>query len=433
MEETVWDSRGAAGDAARQTPGMKHSVPLTSAKPPIPVTVSLLDSGEDIETTNGDTDEEDTSELPSLEDIGLPREPEDRSGAQESSGPGVTEVDGEAQSGAGNPNSPQRPDVEWLQVLGNGLLRKKVLVAGQNEEPRPQKGQNVMVRLKVTLEDGTEVEEDPTLPFTVGDGDVIQALDLCIQLMDRGEVALIISDAKYAYGSLGSSQPIIPPNATVHLEVQLFSVVDSPDIELLSGKERLLLANQKRERGNAYFLRMEYVFAISSYDIALNIVNSNSKVDFVREEEEELLEVKVKCLNNLAAAQLKLEHFEAALKSSNAALKHQPNNVKALFRKGKVLALQGEYTEAMPVLRKAARLEPSNKAIQVELSQLVRKQLEQRSVEQAMYRKMLGDMAMPPVPSPSRSPWNIPWKWLFGATMVAVGGVAVSVIVAART
>ncbi|XP_041061175.1 peptidyl-prolyl cis-trans isomerase FKBP8 [Carcharodon carcharias] len=433
MEEMVWGYQGAAGDAKSQILENKQNVTLTSGKNLIGTKASLLDSREDVEMTNGDTDEDDTSELPSLEDIGLPKELEAQSTAEESSEPSVIEVNGEVMSGTGNLDSSQEPDDEWLQVLGNGLLKKKVLVAGQNKEPRPQKGQNVIVQLKMTLEDGTEVEEDPTLCFTVGDGDVIQALDLCVQLMDQDEVALIISDAKYAYGSLGSSQPNVPSNATVHLEVKLLSVSDGPDIELISGKERLLLANKKRERGNVYFLRSEYVFAISSYDIALNIVNSTSKVDFVEEEEEELMEVKVKCLNNLAAAQLKLEHFEAALKSSEAALKHQPNNIKALFRKGKVLALQGEYMDAIPVLRKAAKLEPSNKTIQAELSQLLKKQSEQRSMEQAMYRKMLGNMAVSPRSSPSPSPWKIPWKWLFGATVVAIGGMAVSVIIAART
>ncbi|XP_020391165.1 peptidyl-prolyl cis-trans isomerase FKBP8 [Rhincodon typus] len=428
MEEVARGSEGAAGDAV--TPGSKRDVTHASGKLPVRTKASLLDSGEDVEMSNDDTDEEDTSELPSLEVLGLP---EVQDADEENPESSIRKMNEEAGSRAANQDSSQETDDEWLQVLGNGLLKKKVLVAGQSQEPRPQKGQNVTVRLKMTLEDGTEVEEDPNLCFTVGDGDVIQALDLCVQLMDQNEVALIVSDAKYAYGSLGSSEPSVPSNATVHLEVQLLSVGDSPDLELLSGKERLLLANKKRERGNTYFLRNEYVSAISSYDIALNIINSSSKVDFLEGEEKELMNVKVKCLNNLAAAQLKLEHFEAALKSSNAALQHQPNNVKALFRKGKVLALQGEYTEAIPVLRKAAQLEPSNKAIQAELSQVMRKQSEQRITEQAMYRKMLGDIAVPPRCQPSRSSWKIPWKWLFGATVVAVGGVAMSVIIAART
>lgn len=59
-------------------------------------------------------------------------------------------------------------------------------------------------------------------------------------------------------------------------------------------------------------------------------------VDISPQEENELLDVKVKCLNNMAASQLKLDHYDAALKSCVAALSHQPDNIKALFRMGKV-------------------------------------------------------------------------------------------------
>lgn len=50
------------------------------------------------------------------------------------------------------------------------------------------------------------------------------------------------------------------------------------------------------------------------------------------------MDVKVKCLNNMAASQLKLDHYDAAFKSCVAALAHQPDNIKALFRMGKVKA-----------------------------------------------------------------------------------------------
>lgn len=62
-------------------------------------------------------------------------------------------------------------------------------------------------------------------------------------------------------------------------------------------------------------------------------------VDITPEEENELMDIKVKCLNNLAASQLKLERYDVARKSCILALEHQPDNVKALFRMGKVLLL----------------------------------------------------------------------------------------------
>lgn len=56
----------------------------------------------------------------------------------------------------------------------------------------------------------------------------------------------------------------------------------------------------------------------------------------MKEEEEEVREYRVKCLNNLATAQLRLEQFNEALHTSRDVLTLQPNNVKALFRTGKV-------------------------------------------------------------------------------------------------
>ncbi|NXH40823.1 FKBP8 isomerase, partial [Dicaeum eximium] len=357
-------------------------------------------------------DEDDLSELPPLEAVGRAAPP--REDAQP------------PEQGAGEPQ-------EWLDVLGNGLLKKKTLVPGRGVDSRPQKGQDVTIRLKAMLEDGTVVEEEPALTFTLGDCDVLQALDLCVQLLEMGETALIMSEAKYCYGAQGRS-PDIPPNASLTLEVELLAARDAPDLELLSGKEKIQLANRKRERGNFFYQQADYVLAINSYDIALRIVGSSSKVDFSPDEEAELLDVKVKCLNNLAASQLKLDHFKAALKSCNLVLEHQPGNIKALFRKGKVLAQQGEYREAIPILKAALKLEPSNKTIHAELSKLVKKHADQRNVETEMYRKMLGNPSAASTPGKCKDklPWSIPWKWLFGATAIALGGVALSVVIAAR-
>lgn len=71
--------------------------------------------------------------------------------------------------------------------------------------------------------------------------------------------------------------PDIPPNASLTLEAELLAARDAPDLELLSGKEKIQLANRKRERGNFFYQQADYVLAINSYDIALRIVGSSSK------------------------------------------------------------------------------------------------------------------------------------------------------------
>ncbi|XP_057243268.1 peptidyl-prolyl cis-trans isomerase FKBP8 [Malurus melanocephalus] len=392
----------SSGEEARSgSPGRAD----TGTEPAAAADAAPLDTAEDFEVLEEEEEEEDDddlSELPPLEDVGRPPVPprEDAQPPEQSGG-----------DAAGDP--------EWLDVLGNGLLKKKTLVPGRGVDSRPRKGQDVTIRLKATLEDGTVVDEDPALTFTLGDCDVLQALDLCVQLLEMGETALIVSEAKYCYGAQGRS-PDIPPNSSLTLEVELLDARDAPDLELLSGREKIRLANRKRERGNFFYQQADYVLAINSYDIALRIAGSSSKVDFSPDEEAELLDVKVKCLNNLAASQLKLDHFKAALKSCNLVLEHQPGNIKALFRKGKVLAQQGEYREAIPILKAALKLEPSNK---------VRWQC-------VLPVSCRGGTCPPPraqpLTAPCSNPQSIPWKWLFGATAIALGGVALSVVIAAR-
>ncbi|XP_061894538.1 peptidyl-prolyl cis-trans isomerase FKBP8 [Entelurus aequoreus] len=377
---------------------------------------TLLDSGEDFEVLDEDDLDD---EPPPLEDARVGKEKEND--AQKSVKEAVEEA------------VPAEESQEWLDVLGNDQLKKKVLEAGQGRDSRPEKGQNVKICLKSFLKDGTLVDEQQVLSFTLGDGDVIQALDLTVQLMEIGEKALILTDAKYAYGTRGSSEPEVPPNAELSLEIELMEATDAPDLELLAPIEKIALASRKRERGNVHYQRGDYAFAVNSYSIALQITESSSKVDISPEEENELVDVKVKCLNNMAASQLKLDHYEAAFKSCVSALAHQPDNIKALFRMGKVLALQGEYAEAIQTLRKALKLEPSNKTIHAELSKLVKKHSEQRGAEQAMYKKMLGNPTSSiPQKCWAKSSWGLSWKWLFGATAVAIGGVALSVVMAAR-
>lgn len=102
-----------------------------------------------------------------------------------------------------------------------------------------------------------------------------------------------------------------------------------------------------------------------------------------------------------------------------------------------------------------------SQTIHAELSKLVKKHSEQKGAEQAMYKKMLGNPSSSgSTPRPAaKSSWvrvsgreetfkpalgspldllsffllqALSWKWLFGATAMAIGGVALSVVIAAR-
>ncbi|XP_074405123.1 peptidyl-prolyl cis-trans isomerase FKBP8-like isoform X7 [Zonotrichia albicollis] len=290
----------------------------------------------------------------------------------------------------------------WSDLTEDRLLRKRVVRAGP-DGPRPLPGQEVSVKVLGALEDGGLVERDPRLIFVPGHGDVVQvspnrcavqcragsappwaptrqprrarpqALELGVPTMQPGEVSFFLAAFPYAYGRPGR-EPDVPPEAPLLFEVTLLEVRDGPDPQPLPPAVRLRLGSQRRERGNFHFARGDFAAALRSYRLSLRALDGPTAAPPGPEEEEELREQRVKCLNNCAAAELKLGRAEEALAACEAALRICPDNGRALLRRGQLLAEQGRDAEAALVLKRALELDPASKVIHTELSRLAKRQ-----------------------------------------------------------
>ncbi|XP_030622753.1 FKBP prolyl isomerase 16 [Chanos chanos] len=324
---------------------------------------------------------------------------------------------------------------DWLDITDDRLLRKKILEHGPQEAPGPCWGQEVTLKMQGVLEDRTVVEKDCKLVFVIGEGDVNQALEECAISMRKEEIALLLADSQYTYGLLGR-EPDIPAWAPLLYQLQLLDFRDKPDPLTLPISDRIRIGNQKRERGNFYFQREEYSMAARAYCMALDVLTTRTKdnKDSTAEEEEEVNDYRVKCLNNLAAAQLKLEQYDEALHTCRDVLFLDPSNVKALFRAGKLLSDKGEYEEAMETLKKALKLEPSTKAIHAELSKLVKRQAGENETDtwKAKPAQILGENIAPFLTPPKKKAPGISWKFLLGALVVALGSLVTSMVLTAR-
>ncbi|XP_028296538.1 peptidyl-prolyl cis-trans isomerase FKBP8-like isoform X1 [Gouania willdenowi] len=127
---------------------------------------------------------------------------------------------------------PQPPADEWLDIFRNGEIMKKVLQPGRGRDSRPQPGQIVKIHIVSRLRDGTLVNEEPELSFTVGNGEAIQELDVAVRFMEMREKALFKVRSK------------------VEFVVTLLEATDAPDLKLLPPTEKIDLATCKREQGN---------------------------------------------------------------------------------------------------------------------------------------------------------------------------------------
>ncbi|XP_048112204.1 FKBP prolyl isomerase 16 [Alosa alosa] len=325
---------------------------------------------------------------------------------------------------------------DWINITDDRLLRKKIQEPGAAEAQGPAWGQEVTLRMQGVLEDRVVVEKDSKLVFVIGEGDVNQALEECAISMRKEEIALLLADSQYTYGLLGR-EPDIPAWAPILYQLQLLAFRDKPDPQTLPVADCIRIGNHKRERGNFFFQREEYSMAARAYCMALDVLTIHTRGgDECCQvgEEEEVNDQRVKCLNNLATAQLKLEQFDEALHTSRDVLFLDPLNVKALFRAGKLLSDKGEYEEAMELLKKALKLEPTTKAIHAELSKLVKRQSGGNETQKwkAKPAQVLGDNIAPFVIPPKKKPSGISWKFLLGALVVALGSLVTSVVLTAR-
>uniref|UniRef100_A0A7S0G2E1 peptidylprolyl isomerase n=1 Tax=Rhodosorus marinus TaxID=101924 RepID=A0A7S0G2E1_9RHOD len=91
----------------------------------------------------------------------------------------------------------------------------------------PSAGQKVSVHYVGTLTDGTKFDSSrdrgSQFQFVIGMGQVIKGWDEGVMKMSVGQVAKLTCSPDYAYGPRGVPG-VIPPNATLLFEVELFGM-----------------------------------------------------------------------------------------------------------------------------------------------------------------------------------------------------------------
>lgn len=115
----------------------------------------------------------------------------------------------------------------------------------------------------------------------------------------------------------------------------------------------------QKKKGNEAFSSGEYAQAVLFYTLGLDkVAELQSTTNSAN-----LDDVAPILYSNRAACFLKLGHHEKALDDTNKSIQLNPTYVKAIFRKGLALHAMKRYSEAMPVLAQAHKIEPKNKQI----------------------------------------------------------------------
>ncbi|CAJ1938765.1 unnamed protein product [Sphenostylis stenocarpa] len=306
------------------------------------------------------------------------------------------------EEGAVPPNASLQVDLElvsWKNVSDitkDRKVLKKTLKEGEGYE-RPNDGAVVQVKLIGKLQDGTVFikkghDDEQPFEFKIDEEQVIDGLDKAVKNMKKGEIASLIIQPEYAFGSSGSPQElaIVPPNSTVYHEVELLSFEKEKESWDLNTPEKIEAARKKKEEGNALFKVGKYERAAKRYEKAIKFIEYDSS--FSDEEKQQAKTLKITCNLNNAACKLKLKDYKQAEKMCTKALELDSRNVKALYRRAQAYLHLVDLDLAEMDIKKALEIEPDNRDVKMEYKILKQKVREYNKKDAQFYGCMFAKM-----------------------------------------
>eukprot|EP00270_Netrium_digitus_P007680 TRINITY_DN2252_c0_g1_i2.p1 TRINITY_DN2252_c0_g1~~TRINITY_DN2252_c0_g1_i2.p1 ORF type:complete len:377 (+),score=120.93 TRINITY_DN2252_c0_g1_i2:180-1310(+) len=210
--------------------------------------------------------------------------------------------------------------------------------------------------------------------------------------MKAGERALVKVTWENAYGHAGNfSFPHVPPQADVIYELLLIGFDTSTQGRArsqLTAEERIAAADRRKEAGNALYKEGNYLAASHHYEMVLAYMNDDFMMQMFGKYIQLADAVRLPALLNLAACELKLRHFGAAIEHCSQVIREDGSNVKALFRRGKARAELGQSEAAKDDLLKASKLAPKDASVLAELKRIRLAEREVRQKEREIFKGM---------------------------------------------
>lgn len=152
--------------------------------------------------------------------------------------------------------------------------------------------------------------------------------------------------------------------------------------------EKLDFLNLIKESGNHFYRAGNFVNSARKYKKVTRYYNFFKDHLTVEKEIQSLDSFQLVNLTNLAATELKLKAFNDVRFSCNAAVKIDPKNSKAFYRRGVANLELKNYELALDDLKMAHRLLPGNKTVLKEFDRAKNYLLDYRAAEKLRYKKM---------------------------------------------
>lgn len=285
------------------------------------------------------------------------------------------------------PNSTLEFEVEMHDFFGDdcsddGGVSKNTTKEGSGLS-NPREGSTVSVSWSMKHLDRDL--ETRSVKFILGDGageGVVPGVEKALLKMKKGESANVIVKSHYAYGDVGDAKLAVPGGADLVYNLTLEDFEQAKYKYEMSNAEKIEFAEKAKELGTEYFRAGKFDLALKKYKVITEYLEpeaedfddmpdsddedkdgeaeKSEEKDPEHERKSQLLQVA--SYSNQALCLLKLQDGINAFKACESALKLDPKNIKALFRRGQSAEMSQEWEDAIGHFKAVLEEDPKNTA-----------------------------------------------------------------------
>lgn len=230
-----------------------------------------------------------------------------------------------------------------------GEIERFILEAG-SKHSTPSEGDSVEIKLIGKYENRIFDERDG-LAFDLIEApefDVVKGVQVALEKMLLNETSRFVIKPNFAFGKTGSEKFNIPPDATIEYTVKLKKFVSVGKVWKMDVADCISRAQLIKDKGANYIKKERYQTALSLFKHAGTFLEQHST--------EEANKIKLAIALNTALCYQKLNCHMEGKTACNDALKLDPNNIKAFYRRGLFLVGLWELEQAAEDFNKVSRL-----------------------------------------------------------------------------
>lgn len=292
-------------------------------------------------------------------------------------------------------------EIKDISFSKDKTMMKKQIQEGDGFE-QPKDAAKVTLKVEAATDGSAPIAgfTAQTLEFTVGNGEVCDALELLTTEMKKGEKSVLTcltpalcEEQKLGLGALKGEKIIL------HCELLEFD--KGKDTWSLSEDEKIAFGVERKAVGSELFKKGRTRLALDRYKKVGELFNYVD--NFNEENKAKAKELKKVCELNQGACYVKLGNFTDGKKACNNVLKDDRDNVKALYRRGQCDLELKNFSEVMADMKKIIDLDPQNKPARAlyKSAQVGQKAEDKKS--QGLFVNMCKALGKGPIPEPGKA------------------------------